>query len=81
MTSKKEKSNLNDLDILEELKTLIYKKIINDKQSPKVGDLLKIIEMKNKLTVSGKAEKKFWDMINQVREKELSRKKRTKSKK
>ena len=74
-------SALNDLEILEELKSLIYNAIKSGEKPPKVGDLLKIIEMKNKLSVSGKAEKKFWDMINQVREKELSRKKTPKSKK
>lgn len=81
MAPEEKKSVLNDLEILEELKVLIYNAIKNNKQPSKVGDLLKIIEMKNKLSISGKAEKKFWDMINQVREKELSRKKTSKSKK
>jgi len=71
------KATLNDLDILEDLKARLYQEIINSEPPLKVGDLLKVIEMKNKLSVSGKAEKKFWDMINKIREKELSPKSET----
>jgi hypothetical protein len=65
--------NLDDLEILEDLKKMIYEAIKNKKSQPKVGDLLKVIELKRKLAVSGKAEKKFWDMINSIRKDELSK--------
>jgi hypothetical protein len=67
---------LSDLEILEDLKERLYQAIINNDAQQKVGDLLKIMDMKNKLTVSGKAEKKFWDLINKIREEELSAKSR-----
>ncbi len=65
------KPNLDDLEILEELKQKIYNAIMDNKTIPKVGDLLKIIEMKNKLSISGRGEKKFWNMIDEIRQKEL----------
>ena len=64
---------LDDIDILEDLKSRIYGAIVNDEQPPKVGELLKVIEMKRKLSVEGKAEKKFWDMVNQLRHEELTK--------
>ena len=66
------KKGFDDLEILEDLKNRLYQAIINDEPIPKVGDLLKVIEMKNKLSVSGKAEKKFWEMIDRIRRKELA---------
>jgi len=64
---------LDDLEILEDLKNMIYEAIKGNESQPKVGDLLKVIELKRKLAVSGKAEKKFWDMINSIRKDELSK--------
>jgi hypothetical protein len=63
----------DDLEILEDLKNRLYSAILNDEPQPKVGDLLKVIEMKRKLSVEGRGEKKFWAMVNKLREKELSR--------
>jgi hypothetical protein len=77
-----EKNNqTDDLEILEDLKQELYEKIKNDKTQVKVGDLLKVIEMKNKLSVTGKAEKKFWEMINKIRKEELSDKSKSNSRK
>ncbi len=76
-----ENSTTNDLDILEELKILLYDAIKNNNKNEnneknekqvKVGDLLKVIELKNKLSVAGKGEKKFWEMIDKIRDKELN---------
>jgi len=64
---------IDDLDILEDLKLTIYNAIINKKPQPKVGDLLKVIELKRKLSVEGKGEKKFWNMVNKIRQEELSK--------
>lgn len=75
------KRKLSDLEILEDLKERLYQAIINNDAQPKVGDLLKVIEMKNKLSVSGKAEKKFWDLINKIREEELSGENKQRSRK
>jgi len=69
--------NHDDLEILEYLKERIYRAIKQNQTPPKLGDLLKVIDMKNKLSLSGKAEKKFWEMINKIREEELSDEKTT----
>jgi hypothetical protein len=71
----------DDLEILEELKQKFYKEISQSKTPPKVGELLKVIEMKSKLSVAGKAEKKFWEMINKIRQEELSGSARGRSRK
>ena len=75
MNAQENQQKIGDDEILEKLKMKYYEIILSGKQPPKVGDLLKIIELQNKLKVSGEAEKKFWDMINKVREKGLSEKK------
>ncbi|UCD16385.1 MAG: hypothetical protein JSV44_07925 [Candidatus Zixiibacteriota bacterium] len=67
----KERS-LDDIEILERLRDDLYQAIMDNEPNAKVGDLVKVIELKRKLTVSGKAEKKFWDMINSIRKGELS---------
>ncbi len=71
-------NNMSDLEMLEALRNRIYEAITKNEPLPKVGELLKIIEMKNKLTVAGKAEKKFWDMINTLREEKLGGKSKDK---
>ncbi|UCD94067.1 MAG: hypothetical protein JSU69_09895 [Candidatus Zixiibacteriota bacterium] len=76
-----ENKALDDLEILERLKNKIYKAIDKTETSPKVGDLLKVIEMKSKLSVTGKAEKKFWEMINKIREEKLSDKTKSRRRK
>ncbi len=68
---------IDDLDILEDLKQTIYNAIKNNESQPKVGDLLKVIELKRKLSVEGKGEKKFWNMVNKIRDEELNRPKKS----
>ncbi|HHI02899.1 MAG TPA: hypothetical protein ENL22_05215 [candidate division Zixibacteria bacterium] len=67
------RESIDDLDILEDLKTRLYDAIKNDDSKTKVGDLLKIIELKRKLSVAGKGEKKFWAMVDKLRQEELSK--------
>jgi hypothetical protein len=76
-----EKEQHSDLEILEFLKNKLFHEFKEDKSNVKVGDLLKVLEMKNKLSVTGKAEKKFWEMINKIREAELSGKGKKRTKK
>ncbi len=71
-TSADKQEQHNDLEILEFIENELFKRFKNKNSKVKVGDLLKVIEMKNKLSVTGKAEKKFWEMINKIREEELS---------
>ena len=70
--SEEKQEQHNDLEILEFIENELFKRFKNKNSKVKVGDLLKVIEMKNKLSVTGKAEKKFWEMINKIREEELS---------
>ena len=72
--------NLDDITILEKLRDQYYQAIIGKEKNVKVGDLLKIIELKNKLSISGQAEKKFWDMINEVRQEKLPSSRKAKKK-
>jgi len=72
MTETKAAPELSDLEILEELRNRLYQAITGNKDQPKVGDLLKVMDMKKKLSVEGRAEKKFWEMINRLRQEELT---------
>ena len=85
-----DENRYDDVVMLERLKRLLYDTIVdeselktdeneklNAKQIPKVGELLKVIEMKKKLVIEGKAEKKFWERLNQIRTEELTGKSRT----
>jgi len=62
----------DDLEILTCIRDRLFKAFKDNEEQLKVGDLLKVIELKKKLSVGGKAEKKFWDMVNKIREEELS---------
>jgi hypothetical protein len=63
----------DDLDILEDLRNKLYEAINMNESQTKVGDLLKVIELKRKLSVEGKGEKRFWDMVNKIRQEELTK--------
>ncbi|MCP4703143.1 MAG: hypothetical protein GY865_00915 [candidate division Zixibacteria bacterium] len=76
-TDKKDVNKTDDLEILEDLKREIYDAIKSNEPQPKVGDLLKVIELKRKLSVDGKGEKKFWDMVNKIRSEELNKPKKS----
>ncbi|MEW5923764.1 MAG: hypothetical protein AB1746_07240 [Candidatus Zixiibacteriota bacterium] len=69
-----EDKKMSDLEMLEDLKHKIHEGL--EKKGYKVGDLLKVIEMKNKLSVTGKAEKKFWNMIDELRQETLPKSKK-----
>lgn len=78
---KQEKRLTDDLDILEDLKNEIYETIRKNVAQSKVGDLVKVIELKRKLSVEGKGEKKFWEMVNKIRQEELDKPKKSVSSK
>lgn len=64
----------SDMEILEDIRDRLYNGLIGAEPKTKVGDLVKVIGLKNRLTVSGKYEKKFWDMIDNIRDKKRGRK-------
>ncbi len=63
--------SLSDLEMLEKVRNILYQEFQKDKSTMKVSDLMKVIELKKKLAVTGKSEKKFWDMVNDARQEEL----------
>ncbi|MBN2227096.1 MAG: hypothetical protein JW763_06995 [candidate division Zixibacteria bacterium] len=70
-TSVKTTAQMSDLDILQDLRNLLFDAITKNEKQPKVGDLLKVIELKRKLSVAGKSEQDFWNMIDSLRKREL----------
>ena len=55
-------------DILDELIKKIYKRLLKDiDENFKVGDLLKMIELRHKLAPSSVEQEKFWAMLSKIR--------------
>jgi hypothetical protein len=61
----------SDTDRLQKVKEEITDQILNREIKVKVGDLVKIIELQNKLFTGPDAEEKFWEMIEKIRQEEL----------
>ena len=61
----------SDLEILEELQAKIVEELRAKEINPRVGDLLKALELKLKLKMSDHDREKIWSLINQIREEEL----------
>jgi hypothetical protein len=64
----------SDLEMLERLQKEIFDKLDLEETKPKVGDLLKALELKLKLKLPEAEKEKIWELINQLREEELSSK-------
>lgn len=62
----------SDLEVLEELQQKILQELREKEINPKVGDLLKALELKMKLKLPEQDKKKIWELINQLRKEELS---------
>lgn len=63
-------------NVLDELIQTCYKKILEEiKEKPKLGDLLKMIELKRKLSPADADQKKFWKELDKIRKEVLSDKK------
>lgn len=75
MAAKKQDSNSaapqSDEEILEDMRDRIYEDLKITKPEMKVSDLVKIIELKNKLTASGKSGKKLWNAVDDARKEKL----------
>jgi hypothetical protein len=71
MSTSKE-MNQDDLSIVENILQKLYELFNTQPSEVKVGDILKVIELKHKLIVTGHAERKFWSMIEQVRQEQLN---------
>ena len=60
-----------DQEMLDHIKKTIMDQIQDDPGNLKVGDLLKILEIQKKLSSDTKAEERFWEVIEQIRQEEL----------
>ncbi|MBK7091522.1 MAG: hypothetical protein IPH59_07355 [bacterium] len=69
---KQRKGNANDLEILEEIQAKIVEELRNKEINPRVGDLLKALELKMKLKLSQDDKEKIWELLNQLRDEELN---------
>lgn len=66
-----ERAFASDTELLEFIKEKIEEQITRGEIKLKVGDFLKILEMQKKLASDSKAEEKFWEMIERIRQEEL----------
>ncbi len=57
--------------MLEELLLAIHEKLKSDDMAPKIGDFLKVLELKYKLRLSDDGRDKLLDLIETVRREEL----------
>ena len=69
---KQRRGNANDLEILEEIQAKIVEELRNKEINPRVGDLLKALELKIKLRLSQDDKEKIWELLNQLRDAELT---------
>ena len=66
------KKRPSDLEVLEEIQDKIIEELRSKEINPKVGDLLKALELKMKLKLPEEEKQKIWELINQLRKEELS---------
>lgn len=71
-TSGSRKKRPSDLKVLEEIQDKIIEELRSKEINPKVGDLLKALELKMKLKLPEEEKQKIWELINQLRKEELS---------
>ena len=68
----REDHNENYLTLLDDLIVREYRKILNQADtSAKLGEFLKMIELRHKMTPVGADQKEFWTQMNQIREQVL----------
>jgi hypothetical protein len=68
-----------DVGVLDNLIGTCYKQLLAEtKSNAKLGDLLKMIELRRKLTPSDSAQKEFWQMLERIRKDTLPQKGTTK---
>jgi hypothetical protein len=61
----------SDLEVLEEIQDKIVEELRSKEMNPRVGDLLKALELKLKLKLPEEEKQKIWELINQLRKEEL----------
>ncbi len=70
----KEDDKFAELDVLDDLIKNYYEKLtVNGDEKIKLGDLLKMIELRRKLSPENSEQKKFWKMLNKIRKENLEK--------
>ncbi len=73
-----EKEIKSELDLLDDLIQNYYKQLEkNGDEKVKLGDFLKMIELRRKLSPENSEQKKFWKMLNKIRKDNLQNKEET----
>jgi hypothetical protein len=62
----------SDLDMVEDLLDRCWQEVGASDLNPKMTDIVRLLEFKNKLRSTAEAEKTFWALINRIRHQELS---------
>ena len=64
----------NNLSVLDDLIQRCYRELSeNEKINAKLGDLLKMIELRRKLAPGDSDQKEFWSMLEQIRQEALQK--------
>ena len=64
----KPEKSISDLEMLDDIRNKLYDDFNDNFPKKKVGELVKVIQLKNKLTVTKKSRKNLWDMVEDVRQ-------------
>ena len=68
------------LKLLDELIEGYFREVLEHvKENAKLGDLIKMIELRHKLTPSGADQKRFWKLVDEIRQGTIGKKPITKT--
>ena len=70
-TDTKQSDCLSDEELLEKIKSEFVRQLEDGEIKLKVGDLVKILDIQNKLSTDNDAREKFWELIEKARKKGL----------
>jgi hypothetical protein len=57
------------LKMLDDLITLYYREVVKHIEgNAKLGDLIKMVELRHKLTPGGAGQKRFWKLVEEIRQ-------------
>ena len=69
---KTKKTPKHSLDVLDSLIMATYEKMLERmEKNPKLGELIKMIELRHKLTPEGAEQEKFWKKLDDLRRESL----------
>lgn len=72
-SQKAEDGKKSDLELLEGLIKKFFEKLEKSGFEPKAQDVIRAIQLKQKLAQASEAEKIFWEMIDQLRREEVGK--------